>query len=103
VCSSDLHVVRTLQLAAVRTFLERFDFERIVAAAHAALGRRSFSLRYSHLGTCILNYFKIDATSEQVRHRLATDAKPIAVKGRPVIAKSCAYSGFCRTSKSFLG
>jgi hypothetical protein len=49
------HMVRTLQFAAVRAFLKGFDLQRIVATTHAALGRRSFSLGDSHLGTCSIS------------------------------------------------
>jgi hypothetical protein len=42
-----------LQLAAVRTFLELLGGQRMMAAAHIALGRRSFSLGDSHFGTCL--------------------------------------------------
>jgi hypothetical protein len=47
-------VVRALQLAAVRAFVERFNLERVVRAAHAPAGGTGFSLRDSHLGTCSL-------------------------------------------------
>jgi hypothetical protein len=43
--------VRELELAAVRAFLERRGLQRMMAAAHVPLGRRSFSLRDSHSGT----------------------------------------------------
>lgn len=46
-------MVRALQFATVGAFLERLHFQRIVAAAHAALGWRCFPLRDSHIGTCI--------------------------------------------------
>src|SRR5687768_8126511 len=45
-------VVRQLQLAAVRAFLERRRLQRVMAAAHVALRRRCFSFRNSHFGTC---------------------------------------------------
>jgi hypothetical protein len=48
-------MVRTLQLATVGAFLKGFDLQRIMAATHAALGRRSFSLGDSHLGTCSIS------------------------------------------------
>ena len=41
-------IVRALQFAAVRAFLERLDAQRIMAATHAALGRGRFSLWDSH-------------------------------------------------------
>jgi len=44
-------IMRTLQFAAVRAFLERFDAQRIVAAAHTATGRGRFPLGDSHVGT----------------------------------------------------
>jgi hypothetical protein len=47
------HVVRQLQFAAVRAFLELLCFQRMMAAAHIALRRRSFSLGDSHCGTCL--------------------------------------------------
>src|SRR5574338_335946 len=45
------HVVRQLQLAAVRAFLELGGLQSMMAAAHVPLGRRGFSLRDSHCGT----------------------------------------------------
>jgi hypothetical protein len=45
-------IMRALELAAIATFVERFDLQRIMAAAHAPAGRASFSLRDSHFGTC---------------------------------------------------
>jgi hypothetical protein len=51
------HVVRQLQLTAVRAFLELGRRQRVVAAAHVALGRRGFSLGDSHCGT--FNFSKI--------------------------------------------
>src|SRR5690606_14213032 len=47
-------VVRALQFAAIRALVERLDLERVVRTAHAPAGRRSFSLRDSHRGTCSL-------------------------------------------------
>jgi len=38
----------TLQFTAIRAFLIGFDFQSIMRPAHSALGRRSFSFRYSH-------------------------------------------------------
>src|SRR5947209_13903482 len=49
--ASRAHVVRQLQFAAVRAFLERSRLEPMMAAAHVPLRRRSFSLRDSHCGT----------------------------------------------------
>jgi hypothetical protein len=51
------HMVRTLQFTAVRAFLKGFYLQRIMAATHAALGRRSFSLGDSHLGTCSISKY----------------------------------------------
>ena len=48
-------IVRALQFTAVRAFLERFDAQSVVAAAHAATGRRSFPLGDSHVGTLFHN------------------------------------------------
>jgi hypothetical protein len=44
--------MRTLQLAAIRTFVEGFNLQRIVAATHPAAGRAGFSLGDGHFGTC---------------------------------------------------
>lgn len=44
-------MVRALQLAAVRAFLECFSGQRIMAAAHTALRGGSFPFGDSHLGT----------------------------------------------------
>jgi hypothetical protein len=49
------HMVWALQFATIRAFLKRFNRERIMAATHAALGRRSFSFGDSHLGTCSIS------------------------------------------------
>jgi hypothetical protein len=46
--ASRTQIVRQLQLAAVRAFLERRRAERIMAPAHVALRRRGFSLGDSH-------------------------------------------------------
>src|SRR3546814_2124419 len=47
-------VVRALQLAAVRAFLKGFDLQAVVAATHAALRGRGFSLGNGHDFSCIL-------------------------------------------------
>lgn len=44
-------IVGTLQLTAVRAFLESLDAQGVMAAAHTAAGRRSFALGDSHVGT----------------------------------------------------
>ena len=44
------HVVRALQFATVRAFLECFHGQLVMAAAHAALGRRSLSFGDGHFG-----------------------------------------------------
>src|SRR5207302_5976392 len=44
-------IMRKLQLTAVRAFLELRRRQRVMAAAHVPLRRRSFSLRDSHCGT----------------------------------------------------
>src|SRR3546814_1892242 len=50
VCSSDL-------LTAVRAFLIGFDLQAVVAATHAALRGRGFSLGDGHDISCILKKF----------------------------------------------
>jgi hypothetical protein len=45
-------IVRPLEFAAIRAFLERFDAQRMMAAAHVPPGRRGFSFGDGHLGTC---------------------------------------------------
>src|SRR5690606_23532474 len=52
VAAGRAQIVGALQLATVRAFLESLDGQLVMAAAHAALGRRCFSLRDSHAGTC---------------------------------------------------
>src|SRR3546814_4807527 len=47
-------VVRALQLAAVRAFLKGCDLQAVVAATHAALRGRGFSLGNGHDFSCIL-------------------------------------------------
>jgi hypothetical protein len=49
------HVVRELEFTAVRAFLELGRGQRMVAATHVPLGRRSFSFRDSHCGTFKIN------------------------------------------------
>jgi hypothetical protein len=49
------HMVRALQLTAIGAFLKRFNGKRMVAATHAALGWRCFSLWNGHEGTCLLS------------------------------------------------
>jgi hypothetical protein len=44
--------VRQAKLAAIRAFLEVGRLQRMMAAAHVALRRRSFSFRDGHPGTC---------------------------------------------------
>src|SRR5690348_7897553 len=51
VAASRAQIVRKLQFAAVRAFLERRGLQRVMAAAHVPLGRRGFSLGDSHCGT----------------------------------------------------
>ena len=46
-------IVRAFQLAAIRAFLIRLNRQRIMAAAHVALGGGGFSLWNGHLGTCL--------------------------------------------------
>lgn len=48
-------VVRALQLAAIRAFMEGFDLQGIVRTTHATTGRRYFSLGDSHGGTISSN------------------------------------------------
>jgi hypothetical protein len=60
-------MVRALQLATVRTFLKGLNLQRIMAATHAALGRRSFSLGDSHLGTCSISKI-VNFCNFSVRH-----------------------------------
>jgi hypothetical protein len=51
VAASRAQIVRQLQFAAIRAFLELGQRQRVMAAAHVPLGRRGFSLRDSHCGT----------------------------------------------------
>ena len=55
VAAGRAQVVRQLQLAAIRAFLEARRLQRMMAAAHVALRRRSFSLGDGHCGTCLSN------------------------------------------------
>jgi hypothetical protein len=52
VATSVAEVVRTLEFAAVRAFVECCNRESIMAAAHTPARRGGFSLRDSHFGTC---------------------------------------------------
>src|SRR5688572_29851054 len=54
VATGRAEVVRQAKLAAIRAFLEIGRRQRVMAAAHVPLGRRSFSLRDSHCGTCLV-------------------------------------------------
>src|SRR5436190_11253838 len=51
VSAGGAHVVRELELAAVRAFLKLGRRQRVMAAAHVPLRRRGFSLWDSHCGT----------------------------------------------------
>jgi hypothetical protein len=53
------HMVRAFQLAAIGAFLKGFNLQRIMAATHAALGRRSFSFGDSHVGTCSVSIYRL--------------------------------------------
>src|SRR6478672_10422936 len=70
--ASRAQIVRQLQFAAVRAFLERGGLQRMVAAAHVPLGRRFFSLRDSHCGTfkamSSIKIATISASSRRVRN-----------------------------------
>src|SRR5205823_4273739 len=61
VAASRAQIVRQLQFAAVRAFLELRRGQRMMAAAHVPLGRRGFSFRDSHCGTfeCLFDNIKI--------------------------------------------
>src|SRR3546814_19559924 len=49
-------IVRALEFAAIRAFLERVRRQRIVRTTHTALRRRGFSLGDGHFGTlCRVN------------------------------------------------
>jgi len=52
VTASGAQHVRTLEFTAVRAFVEGFSLQSVVAAAHAATGRRGLSLGDGHFGTC---------------------------------------------------
>jgi DNA-binding response OmpR family regulator len=69
------HMVRALQLAAVRAFLKGFDLQRIMATTHAALRRRGFSLGDSHLGTCSISK---NIVFQQTYAQMATLASKLA-------------------------
>jgi hypothetical protein len=45
-------MVRALQLATILALMKRINGERVMAAAHPTAGRRGFSFRDSHFGTC---------------------------------------------------
>ncbi|NIJ17501.1 hypothetical protein FHS54_002490 [Sphingobium vermicomposti] len=83
-------IVRALEFTAIRAFLERFDAQRIMAAAHATAGRGSFPLWDSHVGTLFRNYLVVQPASIR---RETTPQAPQTHAAR-VIAKPCAYSLF---------
>src|SRR5690606_25176755 len=62
-------VVRTLQLAAVRAFLEGLDLQAVVAATHAALRGRCFSLGDGHDISCNLKLFETNRQTRICRSR----------------------------------
>jgi hypothetical protein len=61
------HVVRQLQLAAIGAFLELSRRQRMVAAAHIPLGRRSFSLWDSHCGTFLCKFGSFNKNCDDLR------------------------------------
>jgi len=69
------HYVRALEFAAVRAFLECSDAERIVAAAHAALGGRSLSLRDGHFGTLLWIFKRVDTPATALRQPMGTTSR----------------------------
>jgi hypothetical protein len=80
------HIVWQLELAAVRAFLELGRRQRMVAAAHVPLGRRSFSLWDSHCGT-----FDINKNGDDLR--LVSAGCPAAAAGSSRTAAPIANKG----------
>ncbi|KFG90189.1 hypothetical protein BV98_001992 [Sphingobium herbicidovorans NBRC 16415] len=91
VATSVAQIVRTLQFTAVGTFLECFDAQRIVAAAHTAAGRGSFPLGDSHVGTL---FHKLDLVKRLASIRWVPTPQAPQTHAARVIAKPCAYSLF---------
>src|SRR6186997_1771360 len=78
-------IVRQLELTAVRALLKRRGLQRMVAAAHVALGGRGFSFRNGHRGTCLESITKKLATigasstgKPRGGGRIVANAAPIA-------------------------
>jgi hypothetical protein len=80
-------VVRTLQFATVRAFVECFDLERIVRATHAATGRRYFSLGDSHGGTNSSNNTCVRATGAMI-----LEGRPYGKDGLRTSLRKCGHS-----------
>jgi hypothetical protein len=59
VAAGRAQVVRTLQFAAISTFMECIDLQRVMAAAHAPAGGSRLSFRDSHFGTCSCKYVSV--------------------------------------------
>jgi uncharacterized membrane protein YecN with MAPEG domain len=82
--------VRKLELTAVRAFLKLGRRQRMMAAAHVPLGRRSFSLGDSHCGT-----FEINKNCDDLR--LISRENPTG--GGRIVANRRPYSGWSRCCK----
>src|SRR5206468_5676569 len=100
--ASRAHVVRQLQFAAVRAFLERSRLEPMMAAAHVPLRRRSFSLRDSHCGT-----FEIFGTTIKIATICASSRQGsfwgLPAGGGRIVANRGSYSAWRRCSKRSVG
>jgi hypothetical protein len=81
-----------LQLAAVRAFLEAGRRQRMMAAAHVALGRRCFSLGDGHCGTCLFNCSKKLAT-------LLAYSSGKSRSGGRIVANGASYSAMAAERK----
>src|SRR5690606_11261208 len=79
-------IVRTLQFAAVRAFVECLDLQRIMRPAIAPAMRRYFSFRDSHSGTCSLKPVCLTAAlGDALRPRMRGGfGAGHAVKARPI-------------------
>jgi hypothetical protein len=85
-------MMRTLQFAAVGAFLICIRLQRIVAAAHVALGGCGFSFWDSHFGTCSVSNLNVAITHKAFgQHWQAAPESPAEFN---MVRVSGAYSQF---------
>jgi hypothetical protein len=88
-------IVRQLEFAAIRAFLERGGLQRMVAAAHVALRRRGFSLGDSHAAPSNAN----NKNCDDLRLISAGPFWGIPAGGGWIVANRGSYSGWRKERK----